>query len=162
MKGILFIGVHLIGGKTLKDTYEANIQWTKQMLDKYEQDASTIVIFGHAAPTRLHRSYFRPVNDMLHSLSSRTNENNNRDDESNGNNNNGQAQSTTRSIKPAIYICGDGHRYRTFIVNNTNGLKGIMVDNKDALPLQVTINNYGEVSVDHRNGLDIETISTWD
>jgi len=83
--GVLFVGINLVGGRVLdpiewslmdRDT----IQWIETQLQNKKHAILRLVIFGHALPSRNHRTFFIMLNRMAQSLR-----------------------------KPNLFIHGDGH-----------------------------------------------------
>lgn len=66
-KGVLFIGINLVGGKVLDPIQWSlqdrdNIQWIESQWQEHKQSISRLVIFGHALPGRSHRTFFFMLN----------------------------------------------------------------------------------------------------
>lgn len=70
-KGVLFIGLHVIGGRpTSYDEFGSrmndNLAWMKAMYNVYSEDISGIVIFGNAAPGLLQlKEFFDSMSSFL-------------------------------------------------------------------------------------------------
>eukprot|EP00594_Rhizosolenia_setigera_P008329 CAMPEP_0178958186 /NCGR_PEP_ID=MMETSP0789-20121207/11445_1 /TAXON_ID=3005 /ORGANISM="Rhizosolenia setigera, Strain CCMP 1694" /LENGTH=632 /DNA_ID=CAMNT_0020640749 /DNA_START=194 /DNA_END=2088 /DNA_ORIENTATION=- len=62
---VLFIGLNIVGG-TRHDEVEwetrldSQLKWTEQLIDSYmDRGLTTVVVFGHAMPRVIHRTFFR-------------------------------------------------------------------------------------------------------
>lgn len=85
--GVLFVGINIVGGKVLDPIQWSvqdrdNIQWIQSQVQDHIRSISTLVIFGHALPSRTHRTFFIMLNQMAFSLE-----------------------------KPILYLHGDGHKW---------------------------------------------------
>lgn len=85
--GVLFVGINLVGGKVLDPIAWSlqdrdNIQWIESQIRTNRSSISRLVIFGHALPSRDHRTFFFMLNGVAESLK-----------------------------KPILYIHGDGHNW---------------------------------------------------
>ena len=115
---VLFLGVNIVGGR-VHDTAEwtrrhaENLEWTRENFDRHRDSIESVVIFGHALPTKVHDDYFDALNEIA-----------------------------TKFAKPILYLHGDGHRWirdRPFAAKN---ILRIQVDQGAiAPPIKVTVTN---------------------
>ena len=100
--GVLFVGLNLVGGNVLDPIEWAlkdrdNIQWIETQLHIKKHPISHLVIFGHALPSRKHRTFFIMLNRLAQSFEN-----------------------------PILYIHGDGHNWiidYPFTAKNIYGCK---------------------------------------
>lgn len=116
--GVLFVGINLVGGKvldpiewTLQD--RDNIHWIESQLRDHKQSISRLIIFGHALPSRNHRTFFIMLNRLAQSLG-----------------------------KPMLYLHGDGHNWKKDYPFNAKNILRVQVENGgNAKPVTVTVTN---------------------
>jgi len=117
--GVLFVGINLVGGKVLDPIKWAlqdrdNIQWIDMQRHNTGQPISHIVIFGHALPSRDHRTFFIMLNRVAQSFG-----------------------------KPILYIHGDGHWWiQDYPFTAKNILRVEVEQGSRANPVTVTVTNH--------------------
>ncbi|WP_417387025.1 hypothetical protein [Gimesia sp.] len=132
---VLFIGLNLVGGRVhdpaeWKQRHAENLDWVRSNLRRFGKEISSLVIFGHAKPVKIHNDFFDPFN----------------------------AEAITFN-KPILYIHGDGHTWiydRPFTAKN---LLRVQVDQGGiAPPLKVTVtdNSTEPFQFDRRNGKPVK------
>lgn len=132
---VLFIGLNLVGGRIhdpveWKQRHADNLNWVRSNLRRFGNEVSSLVIFGHAKPVKIHNDFFEPfIEDAI------------------------------TFKKPILYIHGDGHSWiydRPFAAKN---LLRIQVDQGGiAPPLKVTVTDDATApfQFDRRNGKPVK------
>ncbi len=125
-KRTLFFGLNLVGGRVhhgkdwkerLTDLYE----WVKVLVDSKvlsnQPEADSVVIFGHADPSRDHDDFFDPLTDYL--------------------------KEDLVSDVPFLYLNGDSHvwNYKEQFYRQPNFLRMQVEGGTREPPLQVSLNN---------------------
>lgn len=86
--GVLFIGINIVGGR-LHDAEEwqrrltEDLIWVRRNLERFGNEVSSVVVFGHATPTAKHNAFFT-----------------------------GFVEEAQKFGKPVLYLHGDGHRWK--------------------------------------------------
>ena len=117
-KGVLFVGINLVGGKVIDPIEWAiqdrdNIQWIESQMRDHTRSIFRLVIFGHALPSRNHRTFFFMLNGMAQSFE-----------------------------KPILYIHGDGHNWVHDYPFTAKNILRVQVENGGrANPVTVTVTN---------------------
>lgn len=139
-KDILYIGLNIPGGFVHNQTewderHKTTLAWMKQNLEKYQDSVASVVLFGHANPRLIHKSFFVPLARYLEQFGD----------------------------KPVLYLHGDGHIWgwkRGFYgrANSNSKILNIQVDaGARAPPIKVVItvhqNDTVNFQVDRRLGL---------
>ena len=112
------MGINLVGGKVLDPIKWAlqdrdNIQWIESQMRDHTQSISRLVIFGHALPSRNHRTFFFMLNSVAQSLE-----------------------------KPILYIHGDGHNWVHDYPFTAKNILRVQVENGGrANPVTVSVTN---------------------
>ena len=128
---VLFVGLNIVGGRVhdsaeWKQRHADGLDWIRRNLRRFGADVSSLVIFGHATPTKNHNDFFLPFNEDARKFK-----------------------------KPILYLHGDGHRWihdRPFSAKN---ILRIQVDQGGiAPPLKVTVtgDQTAPFQFDRRNG----------
>ena len=86
-KGVLFIGINLVGGKVhdaeeWKTRHRQDVDWIKKQAEEKGEASRCMVLFGHAQPATKHADFFGPF-----------------------------VEAATAYGKPILYLHGDGHRW---------------------------------------------------
>lgn len=129
--GVLFIGINIVGGKVhdaakWKQRHADDLEWVRHNLDRFGNEVSSLVLFGHALPKAIHNDFF-----------------------------NAFSQEAIKFQKPILYIHGDGHKWiydRPFTAKN---ILRVEVDQGGiAPPLKVTVTDAetNPFQFDRRNG----------
>ncbi|MCA9005204.1 MAG: hypothetical protein KDA70_07995 [Planctomycetaceae bacterium] len=132
---VLFIGLNLVGGRVhdpaeWKQRHADNLNWVRSNLRRFGKEVSSLVIFGHVKPVKIHNDFFDPFNAEAIAFN-----------------------------KPVLYIHGDGHTWiydRPFAAKN---LLRVQVDQGGiAPPLKVTVtdNSTDPFQFDRRNGKPVK------
>ncbi|WP_339730529.1 hypothetical protein [uncultured Gimesia sp.] len=129
--GVLFVGLNIVGGRVhdaaeWKQRHADGLDWVRRNLSRFGADVSSLVVFGHAKPIKVHNDFFDPFNEVA-----------------------------TAFQKPILYIHGDGHVWiydRPFAAKN---ILRVEVDQGGiAPPLKVTVtgDKTNPFQFDRRNG----------
>jgi len=117
--GVLFVGLNIVGGLVhdpaeWKARHADCLNWVTRTINRFGNDVSSLVIFGHAKPKADHDDFFTPFSVVAQKFN-----------------------------KPILYLQGDGHRWihdRPFAAKN---ILRLQVDQGGiAPPLQVTITDH--------------------
>ena len=84
---VLFVGLNIVGGKVhdeqeWKLRHAGGLDWGKLNLQRFGKNVSSLVIFGHAKPAKVHNDFFDPFSKVAKEFD-----------------------------KPVLYLHGDGHRW---------------------------------------------------
>jgi len=132
---VLFVGLNIVGGR-VHDAEEwqlrhaADLAWTRENLRRSAAGITSLVIFGHARPAKVHDDFFVPLSDTA-----------------------------TEFGKPVLYLHGDGHRWTHDRPFKAKNILRIQVDQGGiAPPLKVTITSdpARPFKFDRRNGMPAE------
>ena len=113
---VLFLGLNIVGGlihdpAEWKQRHADDLHWVRRNLQRFGDNISNLVIFGHAKPAAQHSDFFDPFNKDAQNFG-----------------------------KPILYLHGDGHRWihdRPFAAKN---ILRVQVDQGGiAPPLKVTV-----------------------
>lgn len=129
--GVLFVGLNIVGGKVhdvqeWKLRHAGDLDWVKSNLQQFGNDVSSLVIFGHAKPAKVHNDFFDPFSNVAEEFG-----------------------------KPVLYLHGDGHKWihdRPFKAKN---ILRVEVDQGGiAPPVKVTVTGHPTEPFvfDRRNG----------
>jgi len=86
--GVLFIGINIVGGR-VHDAEEwqrrltEDLIWVRRNLERFGNEVSSVVVFGHATPTAKHEAFFT-----------------------------GFVEEAQKFGQPVLYLHGDGHRWK--------------------------------------------------
>ena len=129
--GILFVGLNIVGGRVhdeqeWKLRHAGCLDWVKSNLQRFGSEISSLVIFGHAKPTKIHDNFFASFNKVAEDFG-----------------------------KPVLYLHGDGHKWiydRPF--KATNILRVEVDQGGKAPPLKIQVTNHltEPFVFDRRNG----------
>lgn len=128
---VLFVGLNIVGGLVVdpnewKQRHADDLEWVRENLHRNGGDVSSLVIFGHAKPAKVHDDFFIPF-----------------------------SRTADQFGKPVLYLHGDGHRWihdRPFKARN---ILRVEVDQGGiAPPLKVTVTDHpvNPFRFDRRNG----------
>ncbi len=86
-KGVLVLGINLVGGrvhnaKEWKTRHADNNDWIEDQLRKHGDKVRALVVLGHAEPTAIHDSFFKPFANQIKAWG-----------------------------KPTLYLHADGHKW---------------------------------------------------
>lgn len=128
---VLFVGLNIVGGRVhdaqeWKLRHAGGLDWVKKNLDRFGDEVSSLVVFGHAKPARVHNDFFELFSKLAIGFD-----------------------------KPVLYLHGDGHKWiydRPFEAKNI--LRVEVDQGGKAPPLKVQVTNDPEVPFvfDRRNG----------
>lgn len=128
---VLFVGLNIVGGRVhdkqeWKLRHAGGLDWVKKNLERFGNEVSSLVVFGHAKPAKVHNDFFAPFNKLAIGFG-----------------------------KPVLYLHGDGHKWihdRPFKAQNI--LRVEVDQGGKAPPLKVQVTNDPETSFvfDRRNG----------
>tara|TARA_R110002072_G_scaffold302615_1_gene486794 strand:+ start:53461 stop:54315 length:855 start_codon:yes stop_codon:yes gene_type:complete len=129
--GVLFVGLNIVGGRVhdeqeWKLRHAGDLDWVKSNLQRFGEQISSLVVFGHAKPAKVHNDFFDPFNKVAEDFE-----------------------------KPVLYLHGDGHKWlhdRPFKAKN---ILRVEVDQGGiAPPLKVTVTGHSTTPFvfDRRNG----------
>lgn len=85
--GVLFIGLNIVGGRVhdeqeWKLRHAGDLDWVKSNVQRFGTEISSLVIFGHAKPAKVHNDFFDPFSKVAEDFG-----------------------------KPVLYLHGDGHKW---------------------------------------------------
>ncbi len=128
---VLFIGLNIVGGRVhnpaeWKQRHADSLDWIHRNLRRFGDEVMSLVVFGHATPTKKHVDFFEPF-----------------------------AKEAQQFKKPILYLHGDGHRWihdRPFAAKN---ILRVQVDQGGIAPpvkITVTEDTTNPFQFDRRNG----------
>ncbi len=128
---VLFVGINIVGGfvhdpAEWRQRHADGLQWVRRNLAQFGDQATSLVLFGHANPQDKHTDFFTPLSTTAQEFG-----------------------------KPVLYLHGDGHVWiydRPFAASN---ILRVQVDQGGkAPPLKVTIHDDSSepFQFDRRNG----------
>ncbi|NQV28543.1 MAG: hypothetical protein HQ518_29675 [Rhodopirellula sp.] len=128
---VLFVGLNIVGGRVhdeqeWKLRHASNLDWVKSSLQRSGKEISSLVVFGHAKPAKVHDDFFGPFSQVAEDFE-----------------------------KPVLYLHGDGHKWiydRPFKATN---ILRVQVDQGGiAPPLKVSVTDdpTKPFRFDRRNG----------
>jgi hypothetical protein len=129
--GVLFVGLNIVGGRVhdeqeWKLRHAGDLDWVKSNLQRFGTETSSLVIFGHAKPVKVHDDFFDPFSKAAEDFG-----------------------------KPVLYLHGDGHKWihdRPFKAKN---ILRVEVDQGGIAPplkVMVTDDPAKPFEFDRRNG----------
>ncbi len=128
---VLFIGLNIVGGRVhdgqeWKLRHAGDLDWVNANLQRFGSDVSSLVIFGHAKPAKVHHDFFDPFSRVAEEFG-----------------------------KPVLYLHGDGHKWiydRPFKAKNI--LRVEVDQGGKAPPVKVQVTNHptDPFVFDRRNG----------
>ena len=128
---VLIVGLNIVGGKVhdvqeWKLRHAGDLDWVNSNLQRFGTEISSLVVFGHAKPAKVHNDLFEPFSKVAEDFD-----------------------------KPVLYLHGDGHKWihdRPFKAKN---ILRVEVDQGGiAPPLKVMVTDHPTVpfEFDRRNG----------
>lgn len=126
-KGVLVIGINLVGGRILdKDEWKArhkgNARWIEQSLEAAKRNGkiTSMVILGHARPTKDHDDFFKPFAKIADDFD-----------------------------KPVLYLHGDGHSWEVKKDFKKKNITRVQVDQgAKGPPVLITVETSGKKPFD--------------
>lgn len=128
---VLFVGLNIVGGRVhdeqeWKLRHAGCLDWVKLNLQRFGSEISSLVIFGHAKPARIHDDFFGAFNEVAEDFG-----------------------------KPVLYLHGDGHKWiydRPFKAPNILRVEVDQGGKAPPLKIQVTNHPTEPFVFDRRNG----------
>ena len=117
--GVLFLGLNIVGGRVhdaaeWKRRHAQNLDWARRNLRQFGDSVSSLVVFGHALPKKIHKDFFDEF-----------------------------VKEAEKFKKPVLYLHGDGHRWihdRPFAAKN---ILRVQVDQGGiAPPVRITVTDH--------------------
>lgn len=129
--GVLIVGLNIVGGKVhdeqeWKLRHAGDLDWVESNLQRFGSEISSLVMFGHAKPAKVHNDFFDPFSKVAEDFG-----------------------------KPVLYLHGDGHKWihdRPFKAKN---ILRVEVDQGGiAPPVKVIVTDHPAMpfEFDRRNG----------
>jgi hypothetical protein len=110
LKGILFLGIHLVGGSNDNAVLRDDADWVDAKFQQYDSQVRGAVIFAQSGPGTSASTFYDPFE-----------------------------VSATQFGKPILWMQGNGHSWKDDTPFNANNVRRIQVDNGGAeLPVQIT------------------------